>query len=602
MSQIASGPLPALIRYYERLEADPTQSVADFGFSREKIHFEVLLETNGSLAGFEDIRDSNERGKPIPKPLLVPDGGGRSGTGLKPFFCWDNTGYALGRDNKDNPERATEMFAAFRELHLSMREELGDDEGFAVLCRFLEQWNPAKAETLPHWDEAAGLNVVFRLRGREGFVHQSEAVKQAWRRRLDAAAQDEAALRGISLISGQEEYLARLHPLISGVTGTNTTGAAIVSFNLDAFSSYGKAQSYNAPVGVRDAFRYTTALNRLLGDDAHRVRIGDATVVFWTDRAEAKDAEDLFAGIFGEQMPKGDPAESSKTVDRLRKFLEAARQGHLVDEIRDPEAPFYILGLTANASRISVRYWLTGTVRQFAERLAQHERNLEMAGARPGDPPPIIRGLIYEVMPEATTASQEKYVAQLSGEVARAVLGGFPYPHVLFNAAIRRIRADATVNYRRAAILKAYLVHNCKQEVPMALDKEHQDEAYHLGRLFAILEKVQEDATDGKLNSTIKDKYFRAASTTPATVFPRLLQLHQYHMDKMPTDPAEARQRKVRMKQFYERTMDEVCGHVKSFPSHLSLERQGLFCVAYYHQRSDFFAKKETTNKETSDE
>ena len=286
MTQPTSGLLPALIGYYRRLVDDPNQSVADVGFSVEKIHFCIVLEPDGKLFDFQDIRERNDRGKPFPRSLLVPDGGGRSGTGLKPFFCWDNTGYALGRDNKGKPDRAADMFAAFRDLHLSFRDELAGDEGFSALCRFLERWEPARAEQLPNWEEAAGLNVVFKLRARERYIHQSEAVRSAWSRRAAAQGGDEANVAGVSLVDGEEGDLARLHPQLGGVAGANTSGAALVSFNLDAFESYGKSQSFNAPVGTRDAFRYTTALNRLLADDARRVRIGDATVVFWSDRPE----------------------------------------------------------------------------------------------------------------------------------------------------------------------------------------------------------------------------------------------------------------------------------------------------------------------------
>lgn len=581
MSQVVSGPLPALIGYYRRLETDPGQSVAPYGFSREKIHLQIVLEKDGTLFAMEDIRLQNERGKPIPNPMTVPDVGGRSGTALKPFFCWDNTGYVLGRDNKDKPKRAEEMFAAFRELHLSMREEAGEDAGFAALCRFLEKWKPEQAESLPNWAEAAGMNVVFRLRGQHGYVHESERVRQAWLRRLDAGQNQEATLRGVSLISGQEEYLARLHPLISGVAGTNTTGAAIVSFNLNAFASYGKTQSYNAPLSVHEAFQYTTALNRLLSDDSHRVRIGDATVVFWTDRPDSKEAEEVFAALFAEEVPKEDSAESGKLIDRLRGFLKAARQGKLDDQIKDPEAPFYILGLSPNSSRINVRFWLCGTVKQFAERLAEHARRLEMVGGWEHDPPLVVRRLVRE------TAREDKDIApQLAGEVARAVLADLPYPQTLFSSVIRRVRADGVISYRRAAILKACLIRNRKEDVPVALNKDHPDEAYHLGRLFAALEKTQEDSSEAKLNSTIKDRYFGAASATPASVFPRLIRLHQHHMDKIRTKSEGLRVSR-------EQLVGEICSHIESFPSHLPLDKQGLFQIAYYHQRQDFFTKKE---------
>ncbi|RUL83504.1 type I-C CRISPR-associated protein Cas8c/Csd1 [Tautonia sociabilis] len=593
-----SGLLPALIAYYHRLEADQEQSnrVADFGFSEQKIHAQVVLEPDGSLSAIEDIRERSERGQPRPRLMVVPDHGGRSGTGLKPYFCWDNTGYVLGRDTKGSPKRSAAMFAAFRDLHLSFRAELVDDEGYEALCRFLEHWDPANAESLPNWDELAGLNVVFKLRAWPGYVHQSAMVRDAWSRRLTADTGEESGPVACSLISGEPEQLARLHPAIKGVVGANTTGAALVSFNLDAFESYGKSQSYNAPVGIRDAFRYTTALNRLLADTKRQVRIGDATVVFWSDQVEGANAEELFHDIFLENTP----AEDAATVDRVRGFLNDVRQGRLSDRFEHPDAPFYVLGLSPNASRLNVRYWLVGTVRQFAERLAEHVDRLRMIGERADAPPPIIRRLLLE------TAREPKDIPpQLAGEVARAVLGGLPYPQLLFNAVLRRIRADSQINLTRAAILKAYLINNIKKEVSVALNKDHPDEAYQIGRLFATLEKTQEDArqnklnktqedaSQNKLNATIKDRFFASAAATPANVFPRLLHLHQHHMRNLDYEG----QRIDR-----ERLMDEIMGRINHFPRHLPLERQGLFYIGYYHQRQDFFTKKTVNAKETTNE
>jgi CRISPR-associated protein Csd1 len=584
MSGPNSSPISALIGYYRRLEGDPAQTAAEFGFSREKIHFQVLLEPDGSLAGFDDLRDVDERSKPTPRLLLVPDAGGRSGTGLKPFFCWDNTGYALGRDDKGKPARAEKMFTAFRELHLSMWKELQDDEGYTAVCRFLERWTPARAESLARWDEAAGLNIVFKLRGREEFVHQHEMVREVWLRRVQAAQKAEVGARGTSLISGTEDELARLHPLISGVSGTNTTGAAIVSFNLDAFTSYGKTQSYNAPVGVQDAFRYTAALNQLLSDDQHRVRIGDATVVFWTDRAAAADAEDLFGAFFGEEMQPSRAAEHGATLDRLRAFLTSAEQGRLRSGITEADAPFYVLGLSPNASRISVRYWLAGTVAQFAERLLLHVAQLAIVrpASHEGDPPLIIRQLLAE-----TARTAKDIMPTLAGDTARAVLGGIPYPQQLLASVIRRIRTDGELSYRRAAILKAFLIRNRNQEVPVALNRDRPEAPYQIGRLFAALEKTQEDASGGKLNRTIRDSFFGAAAATPAIVFPRLMRLHQHHLAKY-EHPAFRVNR--------EKLVGEICGRITRFPPHLSLEQQGLFYVGYYHQRQDLFTKKDDTS------
>jgi CRISPR-associated protein Csd1 len=596
MSQPTSGLLPALVGYYRRLENDPDGGVADFGFSVEKIHFQIVLETDGSLFSFNDIRLRTEKGKPIPRPMVLPDGGGRSGTALKPNFSWDNTGYALGRDNKDNPKRATEMFAAFRDLHRSFLPELESDEGFMALCRFLDAWKPEQAESLPNWEEAAGLNVVFKLRAREGFIHESDPVRAAWLRSIALQNPKDKPILGVSLMSGSEEELARLHPQINGVTGANTTGAAIVSFNLNAFESYGKSQSFNAPVGTRDAFRYTTALNRLLADRSRRVRIGDATVVFWSDRLEGADAEPIFREMFGDDFPRTEEAEHAPTVTRLKNFLDAARQGRLQDVIKDPDAPFYVLGLSPNASRLNVRYWLVGTVSQFAERLAEHVERLEMTGAKPNDPPLVIRRLLLETVREA-----KDIPPQLAGEVARTVLGGFPYPQALFNAIVRRIRIDSQMNHRRAAILKAFLIRNRKEEVPVALNKEHPDEAYQLGRLFAVLEFAQMNALP-TVNRTVKDAFFSSAAATPASVFPRLIRLHHHHLEKLPTNPEAAGREKKRTKGFFERLDQEICSTISKFPHHLSLERQGLFYIAYFHQRQDFFTKRIDESQEKNDE
>jgi CRISPR-associated protein Csd1 len=576
-----SSLLKALVDYYDRLEADPEQEVAALGFSREKIHFEIVLEKDGSLFAVNDVRERTARGKPTFRSMLVPDTGGRSGTGMKPFFCWDNTGYVLGRDNKGKPERAEQMFDAFRGLHKTMQEAVGDDEDYAAMLAFLIDWQPAEAEALPVWEELAGQNVVFKVRGRERYVHQSEPVKRAWQTRLTQAEDAAQGDRGVSLVSGGKDELARLHPLVGGVAGANTTGAAIVSFNLDAFESYGKRQSFNAPVGVIDADKYTKALNRLLADGTRRVRIGDATVVFWADAPPEADQAATGWMVQLTQEIGGKSAEAKETAEELAASLQAVRQGRMPGGVSG-DTPFYVLGLSPNASRIHVRFWLVGTLGLFAKRLADHHERLDMIGRRDGDPPLMIRNLLLETAREAKDIPR-----QLAGQLTRAVLEGLPYPHSLMEAVVRRIRLGDDVNRRKAALFKAYLIRNHNQEVPVALQHNHPDEAYQLGRLFAALEKTQEDVSPG-LNKTIKDSYFGAASATPASVFPRLLRLHQFHIDKF-DNPAFRITR--------EKLIGEICGRMTEFPRHLPLEKQGLFHIAYYHQRQDFFTKK--SDKET---
>jgi len=247
--------------------------------------------------------------------------------------------------------------------------------------------------------------------------------------------------------------------------------------------------------------------------------------------------------------------------------------------------PFYVLGLSPNAARISVRFWLAGTVKEFADRLARHLREISIVGADE-QRPLTIRRILFETAREA-----KDIPPQLSGEVARAILSGGRYPLALLSTVLRRIRADQTMNTCRAAILKACLIRNFDVEVPVSLNKDHPEAAYHMGRLFAALEKTQQDALPG-LNKSIKDGYFATASSTPASVLPRLIRLHQHHIEKLDGG----------LKVNRERLIQEICGHIDRFPPHLPLDQQGLFHIGYYHQRQDFFTKRQGADETPSEE
>ena len=600
--------LNALVDYYDRLVDDPEQNVAPLRFSREKISYCIVLKPDGAPFAIQDIREQVEVGgkskktRQVPRPLIVPDRGGRSGTLIKPNFLFDNTGYVLGVDGKGKPERSRAAFEAFRELHDTLAEHV-NDAGLTAVRAFLHAWNPDEAEQRigelgGTWDEVCDANIVFRLLDKTGYVHESKALRDAW---VTFADEETEADSGFSLVSGRAEPLARLHPMIRGVTGAQSSGAALVSFNLDAFESYNKEQSYNAPVGVGDAFRYTTALNRLVNDRTRRVRMADTTVLFWSDKPTA--VEDNFLGFCDDSA-----ADDQETVDRLKSFLDSARRAWLAkDRLEDADLPFYVLGLAPNASRLSVRFWLAGTVQEFAERIGRHISDLEIGG---GDnaPPLTLRRLIRETAHAKNGWPDDDSISPLlSGAVLRSVLSGAAYPQALLAGVINRIGAEGFANKdtrndwrdamtRRAAILKAYLIRNSNQEIPVTLNKDHPKSAYQLGRLFAALEKTQEDAHGNKLNTTIKDHFFTSASATPAVAFGRLLPLHQHHLNKLRDKPG------LRINR--ERLVQEIFETIEAFPAHLSLDDRGLFFIGYYHQRQDFFTSKtdETGNETTTSE
>ena len=395
------------------------------------------------------------------------------------------------------------------------------DPGMKAVLSFLDSWKPEDAPALEHWEEMAGGNLVFQLDGERMYIHDHSDVRQAW---IRYCAEEASEVIATCLVSGEETPIARLHPAIKGVQGAQTTGAGIVSFNLDAFLSYEKKQNFNAPVGESAAFAYTTALNHLLRfESRQKIRIGDATTVFWTERSSPIEG---FMGVIL------DPRDDASDLSSVRLFLAAARDGKPLPAIGDPDLRFYILGLSPNASRLSVRFWHVSTVADVSEKIGQHFRDIAIVRS---ERDPEFPGMWQLLKETAVQGKTENIPPLLAGAMMRSILTGTAYPQSLLSTIIGRIRADQTINYPRAAMIKACLnrkhrIHQIK-EVTMSLDKESTNIAYRLGRLFAVLEKAQKDAIPGA-NTTIKDRFYGSASATPSVVFPQLLRLAQHHIQK----------------------------------------------------------------------
>jgi len=581
--------LQSLNAYYERLAKDPDVDIAPFGFSRQQIAFCVTLNKDGSLHEIEDIR-TQDGTKRIPKPLIVLGNAKPSGAGINPGFLWDNTAYLLGYKADDpKPERTQESFEALRTRHLEAESEI-ENAAFSAVCRFLEKWDSTQAathETLV--DISTGFG-VFRIRGEKQFVHEHDALQTWWRQQLAFEENDEDVL-GQCLVSGESGPLARLHePKIKGVWGAQSAGALLCSVDkaFVAASSFGKLQGYNFPVGEQAAFQYCTALNRLLARNSkQRIQIGDASTVFWTEKPS--EAENLLPWVF---EPTRDAEDESKK-NAIEKTLQQIARGSYPTELGEPDTPFYVLGLSPNAARISVRFWWPSTLGTLIKNLHQHFADLEIARSERDQKFPAVWQLLRE-----TVRDSKDIPPLLSGAVMRAVLTGTRYPSMLFSAVVRRIRADREIRYVRASVLKACLNRNTRlgiepleKEIAMALDPDRPEPAYRLGRLFAELEKTQEDAQPG-INSTIKDRYFGAASATPGSVFPRLIRLSQHHLGKL----------EMGTRTYHEKRIQEIASGLDDFASHLSLRDQGLFAIGYYHQRQDIFTKKSDKDSKNTSE
>ena len=563
--------LQELCKLYDRLDSDPEANIAKRGFFQQGVAFEVVISSRGKLIQINDLREPDGRTLRN-RSMLLPGTAKPSGSGLNPsIYGWDRTDYMLGYLNPDKLKdderekklrRADEAHRAYKEAMFSRKGEIQHPD-YDAFCTFLQSWSPDRAGRHDVLQEVSRLFGVIRIQNQKSYLHEVKEVHAP-------CLQNVVNADGQCLVTGESEAIARLHDIkIKGVNGAQSSGAAIVSFNLAAFESYEKSQSKNASVGEPAAFSYATALNYLLERrNRRRVQVGDTSVVFWA--AQPSPAEDLFG--FG---LSGEVAEDNNRARELEAALvRIARGEHPL--LRDG-TPFYVLGLAPNASRLSVRFWYRDSVGAFLSHLQQHEQNLNIVRS-PQDHARLPLWLLL-----AQTARESKEVSPLlGGALLRSILTAAPYPESFLQALIRRNRAERDIRHPRAAAIKAVLIRNYQQEITMSLNPDHPKPAYQLGRLFAALERNQESALPG-INATVKDRFFGAASATPGAVFPRLLRLGQHHIAKLEGS----------LKVHAEKQVQEIMGRIQSFPGHLDLVAQGLFALGYYHQRQDFFTKKD---------
>ena len=568
--------LQALKEYYDRKAADPDSGIAPEGWENKEIRFVITLDEKGNALLLEDTEEIVNK-KKRSRAFLVPQAVKRANA-IASNLLWDNPEYALGVVLKGKATRVGEQFAEFKARIASLH--LDDDEGVAAVTAFLNKEDPA--DNLNKFGDIwkrvldSGGNIAFRLNGDAGLVCNRPAVKRAVTDSLAAATKDIRCL-----ITGNTDVLANLHPAIKGVWGAQTVGGNIVSYNAGAFESFGKEQGANASIGQSAAFAYTTALNQLLGkDSAQRLQVGDASTVFWSEKNTR--FEEQFSLFFNEPA-KDDP---NRNVQAVKALLESPKTGaQLVNQ--EDAGKFYVLGLSPNAARISIRFWIAAPLSEMMDQIRQHFRDLEIVCA-PFEQP--VFSLFRLLVCTAPLGKAENIPPNLEGELMRAILEGLPYPAALLNAVIRRIKVEHDVTQIRAALIKACINRNCRfkkktqqEELAVSLDPNNMNIGYRLGRLFAVLEKIQEEANPG-INATIRDRYYAAASSAPVTVFGRLMTLKNHHLAKL-----ENIGRRVNL----ERLVGEIVDGIMDFPAHLSLDDQGRFAVGYYHQRQDFFAAKD---------
>ncbi|MDF7807380.1 type I-C CRISPR-associated protein Cas8c/Csd1 [Pontiellaceae bacterium B12219] len=593
--------LQALAQYYDRLLHDPKINIAPLGFEQKKIDFLILLTEQGTFSALWDLREGTGK-KKQGRMTRVPKGVKRT-VGVAANLLWDTAPYALGHllrsdkkaklayrgkgaakrlDLSKSKKELAKMKARLPKQYAAFIEEIEktfegcDDAGIRAVLAFLRTAEFDVLFAHPLWQEveASGGNLTFALEDGEMICQRPAVVRAIVEQAKPSTGGQVCAVRG------EPDELAELHTAIKGVWGAQSSGANIVSFNLDAVSSFGKKQGHNAPIGKQAEFAYTTALNYLLASDRQRMQVGDASTVFWA--RDPSDFEQTFISCF-EQPQKG---EEAVKYDKIRSLLRSVKSGvPAEDEMR----PFYVLGLAPNAARISIRFWYEGNLKQIKERMARFFEEIEMVRSKRD---PEFLSLLQLLSSTATEGKIDNLPPNIAGDFARAVFMGGNYPRTLLSNAVRRCKAEQRVTYARVSIIKACLVRNAQfpnltnQEVSVALDKTYDDMGYVLGRLFAVLERIQEKAQPG-INKTIRDTYFGAATSSPQITFKRLDELSIHHLAKIRNGGQSI--------VWYERLKQEVYDLIPAsgIRNQLTLEEQARFAVGYYHQRQDFFTKKE---------
>ena len=607
--------LQALTRYYDILSSDPQSDIAPPGYSVTGVSFALNLSEQGELLDIFPLFEQVQRGKKtveVPQPRKVPEQVKRSSRISANFLC-DNSAYVLGLSDKDDPEYAIKRFEAFRQWNKDLLVKADCAAARAVIA-FLDGYDPNTGREHPaiarHLEALLkGGNLVFMFNG--GFVHEDATIRQAW----EVYKSSSDAVLSQCLVTGDFAPVARLHPSLKGIRDANPTGATLVGFNARAYESYNREQGMNSPVSEKAAFSYTTALNYLLSstNENKKFNIGDTTVIYWAE-SEKKAYAKAFMGLCEPEMVEVEapvetetkPARDKTAEKRLKKVAEKVKRVQALDVSRlldglDENPRFYILGLAPNAARISVRFFHSDPFNKIVQKIMKHYKDLEMVKEFEDQPTYLtIRHILDETI--SKKASDPEASPLMAGSVFRAILENAPYPAALFYAIINRIRADMDdtkkgirkINYVRAAVIKAFLIrkysksqHPMKEVLVMSLNEQSTIPAYVLGRLFAVLEKVQKEAVNPA--ATIKDRYFTSACASPASVFPVLLRLSQHHISK--AEYGYASDNRI------EAILNLLDVEKNPIPAHLSLDDQGVFVLGYYHQRAAFFAPKNDANE-----
>lgn len=564
--------LKALYDYYNRCEG-----LSAKGLEQKEIGYLIVIDKDGAFVRIE----SRMKDKKTAQTFLVLQTIKRSGRKYAPNILWDNYEYVIGGADESAKKHDT-----FIRMIEKLKEQVPSDRYLNAISEFYKKNEKLediiKNDALYEEMHKSKKNISFLLQGESKIAAENEEV---WNLILSQSADD--GIYGICLVTGKKDSVARLHTTIKL---TKDTGP-LVSFKTDrGYDSYGKEQGYNAQISGDAEFAYTTALNAMLQKGSHnKFSVGNRTFVFWasSNSEAAEQTEGSLFDLLGYTEEEVD--DPNAKIEQVRKVFTAIYSGSLKTSLEDR---FYILGLAPNSARIAVVYWSECSLKEFAGKILCHFKDMEIKDTRNDKKPYMgIKSMLSAV---TLNGKQSEATPNLPEAIVKSIFQGMPYPFTLFSACIRRIRAELggkdAIRIARMAIIKAYLnrTNSNNKKIEIMLDKSNTNQGYLCGRLFAVLDKIQVDANGG---SSIRERYMNAASATPASVFATILNLSSHHMEKLSNQGKKI---------FFEKMKQEIMDKIPAtgFPTHLDLQDQGRFFIGYYHQKQEFFTKKEEENKE----
>lgn len=576
--------LKALYDYYNRCGNLPAP-----GMEEKEIGFVIVISKEGKFLRFEDCRTD----KTIGRVYLVKKHVSRSSAAVANYL-YDNSAYVLGYSDKDDSEKNQLYFNTFVEKVQSILDRMPDNSDIRTLMNFYAQGREAihsEVEQDPLWEDikknlSKKYSVFsFRIEGDLRILAEKKELMQT----NEGTKNDNS--RGLCMVTGVQGELVDT-TTATMIQGSQAT-AKLVAFQVNSgYDSYGKEKCGNAPISHEAEFAYTTALNTMLRRDSrNKFTVGNRTFVFWasSNNKAAEQAEESLFDLLGYSEEKKDNPNAK--IEQVRKVFTAIYSGSLSTSLEDR---FYILGLAPNSARIAVVYWSETPLRDFAGKILRHFDDMEIIDTRKDRKPYMgIKDILSAV---TLGGKQSEATPNLPESIIKSIFLGTPYPYTLLSACIRRIRAESgdgnAARITRIAIIKAFLnrqnVNDKRMEI--MLDKRNTNQGYLCGRLFAVLDRIQEDANG---ISSIRERYMNAASSTPSSVFATILNLSSHHLENLSNEGKKV---------FYEKLKQEIIDKISSdgFPAHLDLQDQGRFFVGYYHQRQDFFNKKEENNNDES--